>query len=158
MGRAGDDTSFRRRNRSEFFAHAVVLGEIMQSCSLFARGAFVIYPAANPSVKLAVTSSTTDYNHKMPPLGPRSTKVLFYLADRDERRDVVLPERPRRGLGEASADGITLHLKSCYTLATKGKYGGEIGGVGSLLKDKSIPVAAGAFIEIYPGKLASGKC
>jgi hypothetical protein len=134
-------------------------------------GGTIFYPAANPTVKLAVTSSTTDYNHKMQPLG--SGTALFYLQIATKGGTTFSPSVPAGGgltgkaiksgqtytaFGQAVVAGFPVNLTPCYTTATKGKYGGVIGGVGSLLKGKSIPVAASGYIEIYPGKQASGKC
>jgi hypothetical protein len=42
-------------------------------------------------------------------------------------------------------------------VATAGKYGGVIGGLGTLLKGQTVPKTSG-FIEIYPGKQATSKC
>jgi hypothetical protein len=134
-------------------------------------GGTIFYPAANPSIKLTVTSSTTDFNHAMPPLG--SGKVVFYMQLKISGGTTFSPSVKAGGgltgkgiksgqtytaFGQASALGITANLPACYTTATKGKYGGVIGGVGTLLKGQNIPVAAQGFIEIYPGKQASAKC
>lgn len=134
-------------------------------------GGTIFYPAASPSIKLTVTSSTTDYNHKMPPLG--SGTVLFYLQLKISSGTQFSPSvkagggltgkgivsgKPYTAFGQASVFGQTVFLTPCYTIATKGKYGGIIGGVGTLLKGQNIPVAASGFIEIYPGQQASGKC
>jgi hypothetical protein len=43
-------------------------------------------------------------------------------------------------------------------VATKGKYGGVIGGVGTLLKGQTVPNNTSGIIEIYPGQNASVKC
>jgi hypothetical protein len=134
-------------------------------------GGTILYPGASPSIKLTVTSSTTDYNHAMPPLG--NGTVVFYLQLKINSGTQFAPSVKAGGgltgkgiksgqtytaFGQASALGVTVPLTACYTTATKGKYGGVIGGVGTLLKGQSIPVAAQGFIEIYPGKQASGKC
>jgi hypothetical protein len=42
--------------------------------------------------------------------------------------------------------------------ATKGKYGGVIGGVGTLLKGVTIPAAVNGVIEIYSGDQGGPLC
>jgi hypothetical protein len=134
-------------------------------------GGTILYPGASPSIKLTVTSSTTDYNHAMPPLG--SGTVLFYLQLKINSATSFSPSVKAGGgltgkgikagqtytaFGQALVLGQTFPLPGCYTTATKGKSGGVIGGVGTLLKGQNIPVAAQGFIEIYPGKQVSAKC
>jgi hypothetical protein len=46
----------------------------------------------------------------------------------------------------------------CYTTATKGKYGGVIGGIGALLKSEKIPFKVSGVIEIYSGQQTGMEC
>ncbi len=70
----------------------------------------------------------------------------------------IVPGKPYTAYGQATISGFTIDFGPCDTIATKGKYGGVIGGIGTLLKGQSIPVAASGVIEIYAGKQTSTKC
>ncbi len=70
----------------------------------------------------------------------------------------IVPGKPYTAYGQAKVSGLTFNFGPCYSVATKGKYGGVIGGIGTLLKGQSIPVAASGVIEIYSGKQTSTKC
>lgn len=133
-------------------------------------GGSIEYPGADPSVKMKLTSSTTDYN-KMPKLGPGSP--IFYLqlaissgtyfgtnvrAGGGLASKEIAPGDSYTAFGEATVYGFKLQFTPCYIVAKKSPYGGVIGGVGSLLKGQNVPVAATGVIEIYPGKHAGGKC
>jgi hypothetical protein len=133
-------------------------------------GGSVTYPSANPSVKMKLISSTTDYNHKLPPLS--SGKPIFYLqlalngatnfgtnvaAGGGLAGKKIIPSKTYTAFAQASADGITLPLKPCYLIAKTSKYGGVISGIGTLLKGLSVPVPASGLIEIYTGKLGGAK-
>ncbi len=133
-------------------------------------GGKVKYPSVNPSVKLGLISSTTDYAH-LPELG--SGTAIFYLqlalssgttfganapAGGGLTSKKIVPGKPYTAFGEAIIYSIPLKFSPCYTIAGKGKYGGVIGGLGTLLKNQSIPVKASGFIEIYSGKQAASKC
>ena len=127
-------------------------------------GGTIFYPAANPTVKLAVTSSTTDYNHKMQPLG--SGTVLFYLQIATKGGTQFAPSVKAGGgltgkaiksgqkytaFGQAVVTGFPVPLTACYTIATKGKYGGVIGGVGIFLKVKVFQWPPAASSKSIPG-------
>ncbi len=132
-------------------------------------GGTIKYPDANPSVKLGLISSTTNYA-KLPELGPG--KAIFYLqlalsggtsfgsnstAGGGLTAKKLVPGKPYSAYGQATAFGISTKFGPCYAVAGKGKYGGVIGGIGTLLKGVSIPVAADGVIEVYSGKNGS-KC
>lgn len=132
-------------------------------------GGTLQYPAANPSVSLTLTSSTK--NKKLPKLGKGTP--IFYLqlalsgatsfgtnlpAGGGLTGKKLTPGTTYTAFGQASAYGITISFKPCYITAVKGPFGGVIGGLGTLLKGLNAPVPAKGFIEIYPGKQASGKC
>ncbi len=133
-------------------------------------GGTIRYPSANPSVKLKLISSTKNYNHQ-PELGKGTP--LFYLqlaisggtsfgtnlpAGGGLTAKKLIPGKPYTAYGQAVIDSIPFNFTPCYTIATKGKYGGAIGGIGTLLKGQIVPFAATGVIEIYSGKEASGKC
>ncbi|MEO6835963.1 MAG: hypothetical protein ABI231_08665 [Candidatus Tumulicola sp.] len=134
-------------------------------------GGSVKYPPANPSVGITLISSTTNYNHKLPSL--HSGNPIFYLQLATTGGTTFGPNVQAGGgltgkpikagstytvYGQATIFGIPVNFTPCYTVATTGKYGGVIGGVGTLLKGQNIPAAASGVIEIYSGKSASGKC
>jgi len=133
-------------------------------------GGTVKYPSANPSVALTLTSSTTNYAH-LPELG--TGKAIFYLQLATSGRTSfgqntaagggltgkkIVPGKPYTAYGEAVIFSIQFNFGPCYATATKGKYGGVIGGIGTVLKGLSIPVAASGAIEIYAGKQTSTPC
>ncbi|HVR46407.1 MAG TPA: hypothetical protein VMT95_07205 [Candidatus Binatia bacterium] len=133
-------------------------------------GGSVKYPGANPSVKLNLISSTKDYNH-LPQLG-RGT-AIFYLqlalsggtsfapkvqAGGGLTAKKIVPGEPYTAYGQATISGFTFSFGPCYSVAKKGKYGGVIGGIGTLLKGQTIFAAASGVIELYSGKQTSTKC
>jgi hypothetical protein len=134
-------------------------------------GGSIFYPGATPSIKMALTTSTTNYTGKLPALG--SGKVILYIQLATSgpvafaasvkvggglTSKTLIAGKPYTAYGQASADGITEGLKPCYAVATKGPSGGVIGGIGSLLKGQDVPVPASGVIEIYSGKKTSTKC
>lgn len=133
-------------------------------------GGSVKYPSANPSVKLKLISSTTNYNHQ-PDLGKGA--AIFYLqlalsagtsfganvqAGGGLTGSKIDPGKAYTAYGQAVVFGLKIPFGPCYAVATKGKYGGVIGAIGTLLKGANVPVAASGVIEIYSGKQTSTKC
>lgn len=133
-------------------------------------GGSVKYPGADPSVKLNLISSTTNYDH-LPKLG-RGTPI-FYLqlalsggtrfasklqAGGGLTAEQIVPGKAYTAYGQAAISGFTINFGPCYSVATKGKYGGVIGGIGTLIKGQSVPVAVSGVIEIYSGKQTRTKC
>lgn len=133
-------------------------------------GGSVKYPSANPSVQLTLTSSTSNYNG-MPNLG--SGAPVFYLqlalssgtqfgsnvrAGGGLTSKKITPGQTYTAFGQAKIYGVPFNLTPCYAVATKGKYGGVIGGIGTLLKNQTVPTAATGVIEIYAGQQASQQC
>lgn len=133
-------------------------------------GGTIEYPGADPSVKMKLTSSTTDYD-KMPKLGPGT--AIFYLqlaissgtyfgtsvpAGGGLASKKIAPGAAYTAFGQATVYGFTVKFTPCYIVAKKSPYGGVVGGVGSLLKGQDVPAAATGVIEIYAGKHARGKC
>jgi hypothetical protein len=133
-------------------------------------GGTIKYPSANPSVKLKLISSTTNYNHQ-PKLG--SGTAIFYLqlglsagtsfgtnvpAGGGLTAKKIVAGDSYTAYGQATISGFKLDFGPCYAVATKGKYGGVIGGIGTLLKGADVPAAATGVIEIYAGQKTSTKC
>ncbi len=133
-------------------------------------GGTIEYPSADPSVKMKLTSSTSDYD-KMPKLGPGT--AIFYLqlaisggtyfgtnvpAGGGLGAKKIVPGDSYTAFGQATIEGFTVKFTPCYIVAKKSPYGGVIGGIGSLLKGQDVPAAASGVIEIYAGKHAGGKC
>jgi hypothetical protein len=134
-------------------------------------GGDILYPNANPPVKLRLISSTANYNHELPSLG-RGTPV-FYLqlsfssntrfgtnlpAGGGLAGKKLIPGETYTAFGEGSAGVLAFKFKPCYLTAAKSIYGGIISGLGTPLKGKDIPGRAAAAVEIYPGKQTGAKC
>ncbi|MBV8498402.1 MAG: hypothetical protein JO003_04020 [Candidatus Eremiobacteraeota bacterium] len=133
-------------------------------------GGTIKYPGARPSVKLKLISSTKDYDH-LPKLGQGS--AIFYLqlaisggttfqskvqAGGGLTAKTIVAGKPYTAYGQATISGFPIDFGPCYSVATKGKYGGVIGGIGTLLKGQIIPLAASGVIELYSGKQTRTKC
>jgi len=133
-------------------------------------GGTISYPKAKPAVKVTVTSSSTDYN-KLPQLGTGT--AIFYLqmsfasgtSFGNEIRPVggltsatITKGKPYTIFGQATISGQKIKLGPCYSVATKGKYGGVIGAIGALLEFGVIPTKATGFLEVYSGKQTSTLC
>jgi hypothetical protein len=128
------------------------------------------YPSVSPSIKLTLSTSTENYNNQ-PILG--SGSPLFFLefstsgattfgrklkAGGGLTGSEIVKGQPYTAYGRASLYGYKITLGPCYAVATKGKYGGVIGGLGSLIKGESIPFAVSGVIEVYSGRQTSTKC
>lgn len=133
-------------------------------------GGKVKYPGANPSVQITLTSSTTNYDN-MPQLGQGT--AIFYLQlaissgttfGKKVRRGggltaaTIQPGYPYTVYGQAVVLGFKFNFGPCYAVAKQGKYGGVIGGVGTLLKGQQIPYAASGVLEVYSGQQTSSPC
>ncbi|HEV3154809.1 MAG TPA: hypothetical protein VGZ02_13465 [Candidatus Baltobacteraceae bacterium] len=134
-------------------------------------GGSIAYPGANPSVNLHLISSTTNYNSKLPSLGPGTP--IFYLQIATKAATTFASSTAAGGgltgasiapgsqytiYGQAVVGGFTFVLTPCYTKAVTGTHGGVIRGMGTLLKGLNVPSAATGVIEVYPGKSATGAC
>jgi hypothetical protein len=133
-------------------------------------GGKVKYPSANPSVSVTLISSTTNYDN-MPELG--SGSAIFYLqlaisggttfgtsvrAGGGLTSAEITPNDPYTIYGQADVEGIKVNFGPCYAIATSGKYGGVIGGIGTLLEGEKVPFAASGVIEVYSGQQTSKSC
>jgi hypothetical protein len=134
-------------------------------------GGSLMYPPANPSVGVTLTDSTTNYNGKLPSL--HTGNPIFYLQLAIAGATSFGSDAPAGGgltgatikaghaytaYAQAVIEGFPINFTPCYTVATKGTYGGVIGGLGTLIKGQTLPAAASGVIEIYSGKSATGKC
>lgn len=134
-------------------------------------GGSITYPPANPGTKISLISSMSNYNGKLPSL--HSGTPIFYLqlaiagattfgknapAGGGLTGKVIKAGSTYTAYAQAVVHGFPVNFTPCYAIATKGKYGGVIGGVGALLKGQSVPASTSGVIEIYPGKSANGKC
>jgi hypothetical protein len=170
---AGPPPCKGQKTTREYASLTVTLSTQGGSLCIPAYGGFggtVKYPSANPSVKLGLISSTKNYDHQ-PNLGQGTP--IFYLqlalsggttfgtsgtAGGGLTAAKIQPGKPYTAYGQATISGFKINFGPCYAVATKGKYGGVIGGIGSLLKGQSVPVAAKGVIEIYAGKQTGAKC
>jgi hypothetical protein len=133
----------------------------------------IAYPPANPSVIMKLVSSTTNYNKKLLPLGPSTESPIFYLQLSIAKSTAFGPSAPAGGglsskalkasqtytaYGQAEVNGFPVELGSCYLVARKGKNGGVIAGIGTLLKGQTVPAGVRGLVEIYAGKQSSSKC
>lgn len=134
-------------------------------------GGNIAYPGAKPSITVTLTSSTTNYNGKLPSLG--SGTPVFYLQIATSGPTSFSSSAPVGGgltsakikvgqtytvFGQAKISGFPVNFTPCYTVATTGKFGGVIGGMGSLLKGQTVPAAATGVLEVYSGQQASNPC
>jgi hypothetical protein len=133
-------------------------------------GGSVTYPPALPAAKVTLTSSVKNYN-KMPNF-QKGAAPLFYLQVGFKSATAFGKSVPPGGaligktlvggktytaLAGASVFGIVKLLGGCYAVATKGKDGGTISGIGTVLKHATIPGAITGIVEIYAGKSKSAK-
>ena len=160
-------------NKSEY---ATLTGKLKTAGGSFcipAYGGFggdLKYPSLHPSIQLTLSSGTENFDN-FPTLG--SGTPIFYLAFSTSGgttfgKDLksgggltgkqVVAGQPYTAYGEASVFGDKVKFGPCYTTATKGKYGGVIGGIGALLKSEKIPFKVSGVIEIYSGQQTGMEC
>lgn len=133
-------------------------------------GGTIKYPTASESVNLTLISSVKNYNGQ-PILG--TGKAIFYLQfDVADATSFGSSVKPGGGLtgskiisgqaytayGQATIDSQKVTLGPCYATATQGKYGGVIGGLGTLIENRDVPNSASGVIEIYSGQQTSFQC
>ena len=134
-------------------------------------GGTVAYPSANPPVGIKLTSSTSNYNGKLPSL--HSGSPIFYLqiatsgattfgtnvpAGGGLTSQKIVPGDTYTIYGQAVVLGFTVNFTPCYAVATSGKFGGVIRGVATPLKGLAVPAAAKGVLEVYAGQSATGAC
>lgn len=133
-------------------------------------GGTVKYPSMTKSIQLTVSSGTTNFDN-FPTLG--SGSPIFYLGfsfsggttfESNLKKGggltahAIVAGQPYTAYAEATILGQQENLGSCYTTATKGRYGGVIGGIGGLIKGQRIPFAVSGVIEIYSGQATDLQC
>ncbi len=156
--------------------YATVTGTLLTSGGSFCipkfggYGGSVKYPGANPSVQLTLTSSTTNYDG-MPELG-NGTAIFYMQLAISGGTSFAGKIRSGGGLsskqiavgqtytvfGQAKIYGFPFNFTPCYVVAVKSRYGGTLGGIGTLLKGQRVPAAATGVIEVYEGQQASESC
>jgi hypothetical protein len=160
-------------NKSEY---ATLTGNLKTAGGSFcipAYGGFggdLKYPSLSPSIQLTVSSGTDNFDN-FPTLG--SGTPIFYLAFSTSGattfgKDLksgggltgkqIVSGQPYTAYGEATVFGGKVKFGPCYTTATKGKYGGVIGGIGALLESEDIPFKVSGIIEIYSGEQTGTQC
>jgi hypothetical protein len=133
-------------------------------------GGSITYPKPKPSVKVTVTSSTTDYKN-FPQLG--SGTAIFYLqfafksgttfGDKINDKDGLTSSTVQNGkaytiYGQATISGGKVKVGPCFSVATKGQYGGQIGAIGGLFEYSTSSNPATGFFEVYKGKQTKTPC
>jgi hypothetical protein len=128
------------------------------------------YPTVDPSVKFTLSTSTQNWDNFESLL---SGTPIFYLefsiSGATRFGDTIKKGGGLTGAGLTAGDDYTLigqikvfgqklELGPCYTTATKGRFGGVIGGLGSLVKGEDLPTSASGYVEIYDGKETSTPC
>ena len=128
------------------------------------------YPSLSPSIELTLNASAENFDN-FPTLG--SGNPIFYLGFSTSGGTTfgenlksgggltgkqIIADDPYTAYGEVSVDGYKAKFGPCYATATKGKYGGVIGGIGALLEGETIPFKVSGVIEIYSGKQTAAKC
>lgn len=132
-------------------------------------GGSITYPPANPAVKVTLTSSTTNYDN-LP--NPGTGTAIFYLqlallgntrfgpsapAGGGLASAAIKPKRAYTLYGAVALGSLWISFPPCFAIAKKGKYGGQISGLGSLLAGQSLEQTTGVVI-VYPGKQSTTKC
>jgi hypothetical protein len=133
-------------------------------------GGSIAYPGVESSVELTMRTSTQNiYNE--PELGSGTSMVYLNLHFHAGTHFGSNPESTG-GLTSQSIDpgdtytayGIVAvgHLElmfpPCYTIATRGRYGGVLPNLGNLFSNTTITGAGYGVIEIYPGEQVSQEC
>ena len=130
----------------------------------------VPYAAANPSVKVTLITSTTNYNGKLPQLG-RGTPLVYgqYVfgagtkfakkasGDATFTAMKITPGKAYTLFGQFIVNGKKMNRKPCYAVATKGKYGGVFD-AGPGIENSSIQPKTTIIGELYSGMQTSTPC
>jgi hypothetical protein len=125
-------------------------------------GGTITYPPAYPSVKVQVSSGTTDYDHHRN-LGGGPAMFYFQLSMTNtttfERKfeaggglasAAFKPGETYTAYGGVMIASIPMKHKPCYVMAVKGKYRGLLGGLGKLTTNGEVPAPSSAFLETIP--------
>ena len=132
-------------------------------------GGTLKYPAVKRQVKTVVISSTTNYAG-YPLLG--NGTPIYYLQLVLARKTTfgakvagggglasaeIVPGETYTAFPEELVAGFWQAFGQCYAVATKGKYGGTIAGIGSLLAGSTFD-GTSIYIEVYPGRQGGRAC
>ncbi len=164
------------KGQKSFKDHALLSVTLSSNGGLFCVpaiagfGGTLSYPKADPSVKLTVTSSATDYD-KLPQLGTGT--AIFYLQfdltggtkfgsqirnAGGITSEAVVTGKPYTAFGQATVGSTKEEFGPCSLTAIYGNYGGVLRSVGGLFEYGVVPPGAQGFIEIYSGKQTNTKC
>jgi hypothetical protein len=128
------------------------------------------YAPANPPVKIKLTTSTTNYNHKLPRLGKGPPLLYGQFAfggttTFGKKADghvtftgvKIVSGKAYTLFGQFIVDGKKMNLKACYAIASKGKHGG-IFDAGGPLVNQSISEGTTLIGEVDLGEQTGTKC
>jgi hypothetical protein len=136
-------------------------------------GGSIAYPTSSNAVNITLTSSTTN-TAGYPALG--STTPIFYLGislaggttfgtgapaggGLAAPSATIVPGQTYTVYGQATLLGVPVNFSPCQSVATAGGGGtGVISGLGTVLKNVSVPISASGVLEIEPGASGSGPC
>jgi hypothetical protein len=134
-------------------------------------GGTLPYAPAKPSVKIKLTTSTTNYNNKLPKLGKGTPLVYEQLMfgeattfGKNATGDAVFfgvkidPGKPYTLFAQFIVKGKKMNANPCYAMASKGKYGGVFNDGASPLMDTAISADTTIIGEVNPGKQTNTKC
>ena len=136
--------------------------------SFHGLGGSLEYPAAKPSGKVVVTSTTVDSGFPTPGSG---TAVLYVTIVLPAATQFASKLRTGGGLSGKALKAKTDYTifsnylntfwyagSSCYAVAKHGKHGGQLAGLGSLLEGQSYAGSYTLLFEIYPGQQSQTLC
>jgi hypothetical protein len=132
-------------------------------------GGALQYPDVKPSVAITVTSTNIDFNGFPSP--GQGNPIDYLQLNTSGSPAFGTKLQPGLGLTGKTVESKTSYtafssyfhsglwhsLNRCYAVARQGLHGGVIDGLGSLLKDQTIPGTL-FLIEVYPGRRTSEKC
>ncbi len=133
-------------------------------------GGTITYPAAHPTAKVQMISSTRNYAH-LHNLGHGPAMYYLQLAMSNETTfnahtsigagftsKQLKPGNVYTVYAEIFIASIPFHIKPCWAKAVKGRYGGVVGDLGKFTFKEDVPGPTNGYLEIYPGTFAKHKC
>ena len=136
-------------------------------------GGAIAYPTSSNAVNITLTSSTTNTGG-YPALG--TTTPIFYLGislaggttfgtgapaggGLAAPSATIVPGQTYTVYGQATLLGVPVNFSPCQSVATAGGGGtGVISGLGTVLKNVSVPISASGVLEIEHVTSGSGPC
>jgi hypothetical protein len=136
-------------------------------------GGSIAYPTSSNPINITLVSSTTNTGG-YPALGT-ATPIFFLgisLAGGTNfgtgapaggglaaPSATIVPGQTYTVYGQATLLGVPVNFSPCQSVATAGSGGtGVISGLGTVLKNVSVPISASGVLEIEPGASGSGPC